>query len=127
MGDTPPGLGLQYSLEECDGRTVLVGLFRPGPQHQGARGFLHGGMAATALDEAMSGVSYALDHVRTVTGTLNLRYRRPVPLSAQPLRVEAWPDRAGAGKIHRVRGRIVLPDGTVAVEAKGIFVQATLE
>jgi acyl-coenzyme A thioesterase PaaI-like protein len=127
MGDRPPGLGLQYSLEDCDGRKVLVGLFRPGPQHQGAQGFLHGGVAATALDETMAGVSYALGRIRTVTGTLNLRYRRPVPLSGQVLRVEAWPERPGARRVHVIRGRIVLPDATVAVEAKGIFVQATLE
>jgi acyl-coenzyme A thioesterase PaaI-like protein len=127
MADKPLGLGLQYSLEEHDGRTVLVGLFQPGPQHQGAKGFLHGGMAATALDEAMAGVSYARDRTRTVTATLNLRYRRLVPLSTGPLRVEAWAEREGAKKIHRIRGRIVLPDGTVAVEAKGIFVQTSLE
>ena len=113
-------------VEVLNGRHVLVGLFWPGPQHRGAHGFLHGGMAATALDETMAGVSYAIDRVRTVTGTLNLRYRRPVPLSAQPLRVEAWRERAGATRIHRVRGRILLPDGAVAVEANGIFVRATL-
>jgi acyl-coenzyme A thioesterase PaaI-like protein len=126
VGETPLGLGLRYSLEERAGQQVLVGLFSPGPQHRGAPGFLHGGMAAAALDETMAGVSYALDRVRTVTGTLNLRYRRPVPLSAAPLRVEAWRERHHARRAHRIRGRIVLPDGTVAVEATGIFVQATL-
>src|SRR5438046_2055236 len=121
MAGKPLGLRLRYSLEEGDGYQVLVGLFWPGPQHQGADGFLHGGMAATVLDETMSGVSYALDRVRTVTGTLNLRYRRPVPLAAAPLRVEAWRERPEPRRTHKVRGRIVLPDGTVAVEAAGIF------
>src|SRR5437762_10637630 len=114
MAGNPLGLRLQYTLE--DEPQVLVGLFHPGPEHQGADGFLHGGMAATVLDETMAGVSYALDRVRTVTGTLNLRYRRPVPLAAAPLRVEAWRDRAGgARRAYKVRGRIVLPDGNVAV------------
>ena len=124
--DEPLGLGLRYSVEERDGTRVLVGLFSPAANHRGAPGFLHGGVAATALDETMAGVGYALDRVHTVTGTLNLRYRRPVPLDAVPLRVEAWRDRAGTRRAQRVRGRIVLPDGTVAVEATGIFVQATL-
>jgi hypothetical protein len=74
----------------------------------------------------MAGVSYALDRVRTVTGTLNLRYRRPVPLAAAPLRVEAWRDQPVARRAQKVRGRIVLVDGTVAVEATGMFVAATL-
>ena len=124
--DEPLGLGLRYTLSD---EGVLVGLFTPRPEHRGAPGFLHGGVAATALDEAMAGVGYALDRVHTVTGTLNLRYRRPVPLVSEeggPLRVEAWRDRAEPRRTQKVRGRIVLPDGTVAVEATGIFVQATL-
>jgi len=124
MAGKPLGLRLQYTLE--DEPQVLVGLFHPGPEHQGADGFLHGGMAATVLDETMAGVSYALDRVRTVTGTLNLRYRRPVPLSAAPLRVEAWREFGEGRRAHKIRGRIVLPDGTVAVEATGIFVAARL-
>src|SRR5438093_13353127 len=111
MAGKPLGLRLRYSLEEDDGHKVLVGLFWPGPGHQGADGFLHGGMAATVLDETMAGVSYALDRVRTVTGTLNLRYRRPVPLSAAPLRVEAWREFGQGRRAHKIRGRIVLPDG----------------
>ena len=126
MAGKPLGLRLRYDLEERDGRPVLVGQFWPGPQHRGAEGFLHGGMAATVLDETMAGVSYALDRVRTVTGTLNLRYRRPVPLAAAPLRVEAWRDQPVARRAQKVRGRIVLVDGTVAVEATGMFVAATL-
>src|SRR5437667_11690463 len=126
MAGKPLGLRLRYSLEERDGQQVLVGLFWPGPQHRGAHGFLHGGMAATVLDETMAGVSYALDRVRTVTGTLNLRYRRPVPLAAGALRVEAWRERGDGRRAYRVRGRIVPPDGTVAVEATGLIVRGVL-
>src|SRR3954468_20801098 len=102
MAGTPLGARLRYELEERDGRQVLVGMFTPGPEHQGAEGFLHGGMAATVLDETMAGISYALDRGRTVTGTLNLRYRRPVPLAAAPLQVEAWQDREGGRRAHKV-------------------------
>ena len=125
--DASLGLGLRFRLEGRAGTTpLLVATFRPKPRHQGAPGFLHGGVAATCLDEAMAGVGYALDRIHTVTATLNLKYRRPVPLAAVPLRVEAWRDRAEPRRQQRVRGRLLLPDGTLAVEGDGIFVQATL-
>jgi acyl-coenzyme A thioesterase PaaI-like protein len=124
--DSGLGLDLRYELTEREGGgALLVAAFTPKPRHRGAPGFLHGGMAATVLDETMAAVGYALDKVHTVTGTLNVRYRRPVPLASK-LRVEAWRDRPEIRRHQRVRGRILLEDGTVAVEAEGIFVQAVL-
>ena len=121
--DTSVGLDLQYELE-ASGR--LIARFVPRRRHQGAPGFLHGGMAATALDETMAALGYALDKVHCVTATLELRYRRPVPLTSAPLRVEAWRDRPEPRRRQKVHGRLLLADGTVAVEASGIFVQAVL-
>jgi acyl-coenzyme A thioesterase PaaI-like protein len=102
----------------------VVATFEPRPEHRGAPGLLHGGVAATCLDETMAVLGYALDGVHYVTATLELRYRRPVPLDGQALRAEAWRDPAEGRRRHRVYGRLLLADGTVAVEAKGIFVQA---
>ncbi len=120
MGDErdPLGLELQWSVEPPG----LVATFHPTKRHQGRPGFLHGGMAATVLDETMAGLGWALDRIRTVTATLELRYRNPVPLDGRPLRVEAWRDRPEPRRAQRVRGRLVLADGMVAVEANGIFV-----
>lgn len=119
--DNPISLGLTFAREG----DTCVATFLPRPQHRGVPGFLHGGLAATALDETMASVGYLLDGIHCVTGTLELRYRKPVPLDGRPLRVEAWRDApAGDGKRrrhHKVRGRIVLADGVVAVEASGIF------
>src|SRR3954468_23421237 len=103
-----------------------VALFSPRGDHEGAPGFLHGGVAATCLDETMAALGYVLDRVHCVTATLNLRYRRPVPIDAAPLRLEAWRDRPESRRRQKVHGRLLLPDGTVAVEASGIFVQAVL-
>ena len=105
----------------------MVARFTPAARHAGAPGFLHGGFAAMALDETMAAVGWFLDRVHCVTGTLDLRYRHPVPLDGAEVRVEAWRDRAEARRHQRVHGRIVLGDGTVAVEASGIFVQAALD
>jgi acyl-coenzyme A thioesterase PaaI-like protein len=102
----------------------LVGTFRPRPDQHGPPGFLHGGVAASCLDETMARLSYVLDRVHSVTGTLELRYRLPVPLDGRAVRVEAWPERAGPARMaRRVRGRMLLADGSVAVEARGLFVQ----
>jgi acyl-coenzyme A thioesterase PaaI-like protein len=116
---------MQYSLEPAGPGPVdgLVARFTPQPDHRGPPGLLHGGIAATALDEVMASVGFALDKIHCMTATLELKYRRGVPLDGREVRVEAWRDRAEARRTHRVHGRIVLADGTVAVEATGIFVQ----
>ena len=85
---------------------------------------LHGGVAALCLDECMAALGHALDRIHTVTGTLNLRYRKPIPLDGRVVRVEAW--REGEGRrATRVQGRIVTADGDVAVEATGLFIRST--
>ena len=117
--DNDVGLGLRFSVEAPG----LVATFSPHSQHRGAPGLLHGGLAATALDETMGALGVALDGGSWVTATLDLRYRRPVPLDGRPVRVEAWRERPEARRRHRVRGRLLLADGALAVEASGIFVR----
>lgn len=119
-GEDPLGLGLRF-FKEAPG---LVARFEPRPDHRGPPGFVHGGVAAAVLDETMASLGWALDGVPCVTATLDLRFRRPVPLSEGPLRVEAWRDRPEKRRTQRVRGRLLLPDGGVGVEAIGIFVLA---
>ncbi len=124
--DNAFGLGLTFipSLDEVTGRAspTLVATWVPKPLHRGAPGLLHGGLAATSLDECMGALSHALDSRATVTATMELRYRRPVPIDGRPLRVEAWRDHRDRRRHNRVHGRLMLPDGDVAVEASGIFV-----
>ena len=119
-GENPLGLGLRFR-KEAPG---LVATFSPTSAHRGPPGFLHGGIAATVLDETMASVGWAMDDVPCVTATLELKYRKPVPLDGRPLRIEAWRERAEPRKMQRVQGRLLLEDGTVCVEASGIFVQA---
>jgi acyl-coenzyme A thioesterase PaaI-like protein len=103
-----------------------VAVFEPRAEHEGAPGFVHGGVAATCLDETMAALGYVLDRIHCVTATLNLRYRRPVPITVGAVRLEAWRDRPESRRRQRVHGRLLLPSGEVAVEANGIFVQSRL-
>jgi acyl-coenzyme A thioesterase PaaI-like protein len=117
--DNPVGLGLVFSAEPPG----VVAEFLPRPEHCGAPGIIHGGILATCLDETMAALGFVLDRVHCVTATLELKYRRPVPLDGRPVRIEAWRDRVDNRRRQRVNGQLFLPDGTVAVAASGIFVQ----
>jgi len=101
--------------------SVASGSFEPQPEHRGNPGWLHGGMAATVLDHLCARTaSSALGGVRVVTGTLDLRYPRPVLLDAGPYRL--WAEHEPArGRMVRVRGAIFGPDDKPLVEAKAMF------
>jgi acyl-coenzyme A thioesterase PaaI-like protein len=115
----PTSMGLAWSVEPPG----LVATFTPRPEHRGPPGYLHGGLAATCLDETMASLSIALDDHYTVTATLHLRYRKAIPIDGSVVRVEAWRDRPEARRTHKVQGRLLLADGSVAVEATGLFVR----
>lgn len=118
-GQDPLGLGLRFWKADPG----LVARFDPKPEQHGPPGYLHGGVAATVLDETMASLGWALDDVPCVTATLELKFRAGIPLDGRPVRVEAWRDRPEARRTQKVRGRMLLEDGTVAVEANGLFVQ----
>ena len=100
---------------------TLVGEVVLDAQWAGPPGCLHGGMAAALLDDCMGGLSHALDRIATITATLDLRFRRPVPLDGKPVRVEAWRESAELRRRTRVHGRLLLADGSPAVEAMGLM------
>ncbi len=110
----PPGAGRASG--------TLVGEVVPRPEWAGTPGLLHGGMAAALLDDCMGGLSHALDRIATITATLDLRFRRPVPLDGGVLRVEAWREQPGLRKRTRVHGRLLLDDGSAAVEATALMI-----
>ena len=57
----------------------MLSTLEVGDYHQGAPGLAHGGVIATAMDEAM-GVLNRLLAVPVVTVHLEIDYRRPVPV-----------------------------------------------
>ena len=101
---------------------TLIGEVVPDAAWWGAPGFLHGGMAAALLDDCMGGLSHALDRIATITATLDLRFRRPVPLDGRAVRVESWRESPDLRRRNRVHGRLLLADGTPAIEATALMV-----
>lgn len=118
-------LGLKgrfYELETGE----LVGVFRPGPEHQGYPGRMHGGIASAILDETI-GRAINVGHPVTwgVTVELTVRFRKPVPLDGEVTAVGRIVK--DSSRLFEGTGEIVLADGSVAVEARGKFLKTTLE
>ena len=91
--------------------------------HQGYPGRFHGGVLAGILDETL-GRAIRLEHgddVWGVTAELTIRYRQPVPLETELEAVGRIT--AERSRLFEASGEVLLPDGTVAVEASGKFVK----
>lgn len=116
--DNPVGLHLDPA--EMEGE-VAVARYRPSRHHGGAGDTLHGGIAATVLDEIMVWAGILSHRVLTVTGTMELRYRRPVSVD-DDIQVRGWvEERRG----RRLRCAAELRTGDdVAVTASGLYLVA---
>jgi len=103
-------------VEAVDG--VVRGRARYTPAYEGLAGRLHGGYVAAAFDVVL-GYAAALTGHAAVTGTLTVKYLRPIPLEADLL-YEADPGRVEGRKLL-VQGRL-LADGETVSEAEAIFI-----
>lgn len=70
--DNPLGMHLDGFDVDEDG--TVSAMFQPRIEYRGTTGVLHGGIAATALDEVMVWAGILNLGVMSVTGTLELRY-----------------------------------------------------
>jgi uncharacterized protein (TIGR00369 family) len=113
------GLQLEFFLAP-DGS--VVALPTVGPAFDGHPGYLHGGIIATLLDEAMSKAVRARGHV-SMTRKIEIEYLRPVPSNA-PLRIEGRVTRSERRK-HWAETHILNEEGRVLAEAKGLFVEVS--
>jgi uncharacterized protein (TIGR00369 family) len=111
------GLQLEFLLTE-DGAVVCLPTIPE--SFEGPPGYLHGGIIATLLDEAMSKTVRARG-LKAVTGRMDIDYRRPVR-SATPIRLEGRLLRS-EGRKHWTEARILDARGHVLAEAKGIFIE----
>lgn len=115
------GLHLEFFLTE-NRSVVSKAVMRPG--FDGHPGYLHGGIIATLLDEAMSKSVRARGCV-AMTRHMEVDYLRPVPSSA-PLRIEARVTH-NEGRKHWSEAKILNAQGTVLAQSKGLFVEVSPE
>ena len=113
--ENPIGLQLD-GFDLVDGEVSAQ--FAPRAEYRGAGDVLHGGVAATALDEILVWAGILVEHVLSVTGNVSLRYRRPVHVD-DPIEVAARLDRR-SGRRLEVSGQLRV-DGQTRVEASGLY------
>jgi acyl-coenzyme A thioesterase PaaI-like protein len=114
----PYGLHLVFRLEN----NSIVADFQPREEHQGFPGIIHGGIVASVLDEALGRTSILAERPEwTMTGRLEVRYRRYVPYG-QLLRVRAFLG-TQRRKMLQATGMLTLADdeNTILAEAQGAF------
>ncbi len=114
--DNPMGLHVD-DFDLADGEVTAT--FTPRAEYRGTDGVLHGGVTATALDEILVWAGILVERVMTVTGTLELKYRRPVPLD-QTIEVAARVDER-RGRRVQISGRLSVDDQPL-VTGSGLYV-----
>jgi uncharacterized protein (TIGR00369 family) len=111
-------MGVTWYVREDDSIFAEVTLTNA---QQGPPGMAHGGASAALLDEAMGAAVWRAGF-RAAAVNLNTTYQKPVPLEVKIQVFGRFIERNG--KCLFAHSEIRLPDGTVAVVAKGTYVEA---
>lgn len=113
--ENPVGLHLDPG-EMDEGEAVAT--FSPGEHHAGAGDTLHGGLAATVLDEIMVWAGILAERVLSVTGKMDLRFLRPVSVADEIVLRGRVNERSG--RRLRCSGELTV-NGQKAVTASGLY------
>ena len=116
--------GMKLTFVQDDAQKKITGQFRIGKEYQGGTGYVHGGIIATLLDEAMGKVS-RLHDVTAVTAELKIQYLRPVRVNEEIV-VEGFPVDRNAKQLY-YKGEIRNVDGVVLAKGEGRFVAVDRE
>lgn len=111
--------GLHLAFQLADDKSVVC-IARVADHFEGHPGYLHGGVIATLLDEAMS-KSVRARNALAMTRELSVEYLRPVP-SKTPIRIE--------GRVVKHEGRKYWAEATILDEhrtrlahSSGVFIE----
>jgi uncharacterized protein (TIGR00369 family) len=115
--DNAQGMRLKFTLDENARQAICH--FKLSRRYTGPPGHAHGGIIATILDEAMGKVN-KFRNVLALTGAMEVRYLRPVPLS-EPLTVTGY-EQSVEGRRHINVAEIRNHKGEVLARSKATFV-----
>ena len=121
--DNPIGLKLHFFADETTGR--IWAPWTPRREHQGFEGIVHGGLITTVLDEVMGWVIHSRT-IWAVTGTINVRFRKPVEIGV-PTRASAWIERESGRKIDVAAELRRDSDDLLLASAAAIFIRVPEE
>jgi len=112
--------GLQLEVDPRPGDGV-EGRFFVKQDHQGPKGYAHGGVLAAALDEAMALLLQA-QGTRALTARLEVDLLAPAPVGTF-VRVEAGVEESDGSPL-RLRAAASSEDGRELAVARGVFVRS---
>jgi uncharacterized protein (TIGR00369 family) len=117
--ENPEGLHLAFAIDAQDRENITAtAKVRLDRRHEGPPGFIHGGIIATLMDEAMSKLNRPLD-VLAMTRHMEVDYLRPCPLEVDLALIGRHVRRDGRKLYHSAE--LIHPDGKVLARAKGFF------
>jgi uncharacterized protein (TIGR00369 family) len=111
--------GMRLAFEQDDARQRIVGRFRLGEEYQGGSGFLHGGIIALLLDEAM-GKAARFHAENAVTAELRVEYKKPIRANTDIV-VEGFVTRRDGRQLYH-KGEIRNEAGDLLARGEGRFV-----
>ncbi len=115
--DNPQGLHLTFNFDPATITTTAhLQLTR---LHEGPPGYIHGGIIATLMDEAMSKLNRPLN-ILAMTRHMEVDYLRPAPIH-QPLVLTGTHLRREGRKLFH-KADLHLLDGTILARGKGLFI-----
>jgi len=88
--------------------------------HEGGPGVAHGGWTAGVLDEVLGHVPILRGQM-TVTGTLTIRFVKPVPIE-HPLVARAWVEKVDGVKWYLAGQLVLASSGAELATATGVFI-----
>jgi uncharacterized protein (TIGR00369 family) len=112
--------GMKLTFEQDESRQRIHGQFRLGVEYCGGPGFIHGGIIAVLLDEAMGKVS-RFRQVQAVTAELVVEYLKLVGVD-DDLIVEAREVEKNGRHLHRT-AEIRNTKGELLARGRGRFVE----
>ena len=117
--ENPQGLHLHFAIGSDHRGVTATSTVTLTRLHEGPPGYIHGGVVAVLMDEAMSKINRPLN-LLAMTRHIEVDYLRPSPLRVPLTLVSFTLRREGRKLFHQAE--LTHPDGTLLARGKGVFV-----